>query len=152
MKFAGRIGVFGGREVDNDLYEETVKIGRRLAEENYLVFCGGAQGVMEAIAKGVSENGGTVIGILKGLDLKEGNGYLTIPFATNMGIGRNPLIAYNCDVGLAVGGKYGTLSEIAYMLQLDKPVIGYKSWIIKGMDQALSLDEIMDKIKKYMHE
>ena len=106
---------------------------------------------MEAIGKGVSENDGTVIGVLKGLDLKEGNGYLTIPFATNMGIGRNPLITYNCDVGLAIGGEYGTLSEIAYMLQLEKPVIGYKSWIIEGMDQALSVDEVLSKTKKYMH-
>ncbi len=151
MKFTGRVGVFGGREVEPDLYKETIEIGRRLAKANFLVFCGGTNGVMEAIAKGVSENDGTIIGILKGMNPEEGNEYLTIPIATNMGMGRNPLITYNCDIGLAIGGKNGTLSEIAYMLQLDKPIIGYKSWIIDGMDQALSIDDIFAKINSYSY-
>ncbi len=139
--FKGRIGVFGGRDVNDGLYEETIQIGAWLAKHNYLVFCGGAEGIMEAIAKGVSAHSGTIIGILKG-DWNEGNNYLTIPIATKLGIGRNPLITYNCEVGLAIGGKYGTLSEIAYMLQSDKPIIGYKSWVINGMLQATSLQQL----------
>ena len=60
MKFRGKVSVFGGREVLDEDYKDTVTIGKRLAEANYLVFCGGGVGVMEAIAKGVKEGGGTV--------------------------------------------------------------------------------------------
>lgn len=150
MKFTARIAVFGGRDISSDLHDETVDLGKLLARRNYLVFCGGGPGVMEAIAKGVSEESGTVVGILKDENIDNGNGFLTIPIATSLGIGRNSLIAYNCDVALAIGGHYGTLSEIAYALQLNKPVIGYKSWVIPGMDQAQSLDEILEKIGGYL--
>ena len=67
IKFSGRISVFGGREVSDEDYDATVEIGKKLAEENYLVFCGGGNGVMEAISKGVKKGGGVCIGILKGI-------------------------------------------------------------------------------------
>ena len=104
MKFKGRISVFGGRDITPEVYENSVEIGRLLAREGYLVFCGGGQGVMEAISKGVSEAGGTVIGILKGKELEEGNDYLTIPIATGMDIARNAVLAYNCDAAVAISG------------------------------------------------
>ena len=62
MKFSGRIAVFGGREITESIYNDTVEIGRKMAKENWLVFCGGGEGVMEAIAKGVSMENGTCIG------------------------------------------------------------------------------------------
>ena len=125
MGFKARISVFGGREISKDIYINTLEIGRKLAEENFLVFCGGGDVVMEAISKGVQEKNGTVIGILKGRELDEGNDYLTFPIATGIDIARNAILAYNCDVAVAISGKYGTMSEIAYGLQLGKPVIGY---------------------------
>ena len=70
MKFDGRIAVFGGRFIAEEIYNDTVEIGKRMAEKNWLVFCGGGEGVMEAIAKGVSLGGGTCIGILKDKDFK----------------------------------------------------------------------------------
>ena len=54
MKFDGRIAVFGGRFISEEIYKDTLEIGKRMAEKNWLVFCGGGEGVMEAIAKGVS--------------------------------------------------------------------------------------------------
>ncbi|GIS72935.1 MAG: hypothetical protein CM1200mP10_25120 [Candidatus Neomarinimicrobiota bacterium] len=54
------------------------------------------------------------MGILKGLVLDEMNDFIKVPVATNMGISRNALLAYNCDVAVAISGKYGTLSEISY--------------------------------------
>ncbi len=151
MNFTSRIGVFGGREVDEALYKETIEIGQWLAKKNCLVFCGGAEGVMEAISRGINEENGTVIGILKGMDYRESNNYIGIPISTGMGIGRNPLITYNCDLGIAIGGKYGTLSEIAYMMQLNKPVIGYKSWLINGMDQAITVKDLLSKLESHIH-
>lgn len=143
-----RISVFGGRDITPDVYEDTLEIGRRLAEEGYLVFCGGGAGVMEAIAKGVHDEGGIVVGVLKGQDLEEGNKYLTVPIATGIGIARNAILAYNCDAAIAISGQYGTLSEIAYAFQLKKPVIGYKTWDIDSVVCADSPSDVVIKLKK----
>jgi hypothetical protein len=143
-----RISVFGGRDITPDVYEDTLEIGRRLAEEGYLVFCGGGAGVMEAIAKGVHDEGGIVVGVLKGQVLEEGNKYLTVPIATGIGIARNAILAYNCDAAIAISGQYGTLSEIAYAFQLKKPVIGYKTWDIDSVVRADSPSDVVIKLKK----
>ena len=148
MKFKGRISVFGGRDITPKVYENSVEIGRLLGREGYLVFCGGGQGVMEAISKGVSEAGGTVIGVLKGKELEEGNDYLTIPIATGMDIARNAVLAYNCDAAVAISGKYGTMSEIAYAFQLNKPVVGYETWDINHVVHAESPEDVITKLKK----
>ena len=137
MDYKAKIAVFGGRTVGKDLYADAVEIGRLMAEENWLVFCGGGTGVMEAVARGVKEGGGICIGILKGTNLKEGIPYLTLPIKTGLGVARNALLAYNCDAAVAIDGQYGTLSEIAYALQLNKPVIGYKSWSIPKLESEI---------------
>ena len=146
-----RISVFGGRDITPDIYENTLVIGRRLADEGYLVFCGGGVGVMEAIAKGVHDEGGIVVGVLKGQDLEEGNKYLTVPIATGIGIARNAILAYNCDAAIAISGQYGTLSEIAYAFQLKKPVIGYKTWDIDPVIQANTPEEVVSKLNKELN-
>ena len=146
-----RISVFGGRDITPDVYEDTLEIGRRLADEGYLIFCGGGAGVMEAIAKGVHDEGGIVVGVLKGQDLEEGNQYLTVPIATGIGIARNAILAYNCDVAIAISGQYGTLSEIAYAFQLKKPVIGYKTWDIDPVIQANTPEEVVSKLNKELN-
>ena len=143
-----RISVLGGRDITPEVYEDTLEIGRRLADEGYLVFCGGGAGVMEAIAKGVHDEGGIVVGVLKGQDLEEGNKYLTVPIATGIGIARNAILAYNCDAAIAISGQYGTLSEIAYAFQMKKPVIGYKTWDIDSVVCADSPSDVVIKLKK----
>lgn len=148
MEYKARIAVFGGRDISDEIYKDTVKIGKLLAEENFLVFCGGGAGVMEAISKGVSIGDGTSVGILKSDDLSEGNEYLTIPVLTNMGITRNALLALNCDIAIAISGSYGTLSEIAYALQLKVPIIGYKTWDIPGVITVKDVDSILTEVKK----
>ena len=150
MGYKSRISVFGGREITDDVYKDTVKIGRKLAIDSYLVFCGGGKGVMEAIAKGVNEKNGTVIGILKGKEIKEGNKFLTIPIATGIDIGRNAILAYNCDAAIAISGKYGTMSEIAYAFQLSKPVIGFKTWDIDKIDHANTPEDVLIKLKGHL--
>ena len=65
-----------------------------------------------------------------------------------MDIARNAVLAYNCDVAIAISGEYGTMSEIAYAFQLDKPVIGYKTWDINPVIQAESPEDVISKLKK----
>ena len=139
-----RIAVLGGRKISDNIYQKAYKLGCLLAKEGYLVYCGGGKGVMEAISKGVSESGGTCVGILKGLTLDGMNDFIKVPIATNMGISRNALLAYNCDVAVAISGKYGTLSEISYALQLEKPIIGLHSW---NMNELRNVDDPFEVIK-----
>ena len=148
MKFNGRIAVFGGRFMTEEIYNDTVEIGKRMAEKNWLVFCGGGEGVMEAIAKGVSLGGGTCIGILKDKDFKTGNEYLSIPISTGLDITRNALISYNCDLGVAISGAYGTLSEIAFTLAQEKQLIAYNSWDIPKSIQVKTIDSLIEEVDK----
>ena len=147
MDYKAKIAVFGGRTVGKELYADAVEIGRLMAEENWLVFCGGGTGVMEAVARGVKEGGGICIGLLKGTNLKEGNPYLTLPIKTGLGVARNALLAYNCDAAVAIDGQYGTLSEIAYAMQLNKPVIGYKSWSIPKLESEKTPSLVIKRLK-----
>ncbi len=143
-----RISVFGGRDITESIFDDAYELGKLLAKENYLVYCGGGNGVMEAVSKGVDECGGTIVGILKGDSLEEMNEYISIPMATNMGITRNALLAYNCDAAVAVSGHYGTLSEIAYAKQLEKPIIGLHSWDIDGLVNVKSPYDVIKFIKE----
>ena len=152
MSYKARIAVFGGRDITEDTYNDAVQIGKLLAEQNFLVFCGGGEGVMEAICKGVSIGNGTSIGILKGDNLTEGNEYLTIPILTNIGITRNAFLPLNCDVAIAIAGKHGTLSEIAYALQLKKPIIGYKTWDIPGVNHANTISDVLSAIQNIVNK
>ena len=73
-----RVSVFGGRDIQSEIYQDTIEIGERLADEGFIIFCGGGKGVMEAIAKGVHNKKGICIGILKGDSLSEMNNYINL--------------------------------------------------------------------------
>ena len=146
MEYIAKISVFGGRKISKKIYYNAYNLGKLLNKNNYLVYCGGGEGVMEAIAKGVKEGGGQCVGILKGISTDEMNSYIDIPVATNMGITRNALLAYSCDAAVAISGQYGTLSEIAYALQLEKTVIGLGTWEIDGVINASNEEEIIKKL------
>ena len=104
------------------------ELGGRLAAAGAMVVCGGSTGVMEAVARGCEAGGGTCIGILPGSDRREGNPHLTFSLPTGMGELRNALIARVADVVVAVGGEFGTLSEIAFALKIGRPVVGLATW------------------------
>jgi uncharacterized protein (TIGR00725 family) len=107
---------------------------------------------MEAIAKGVSIRNGVCIGILKDKDFKSGNDFLSIPISTGLDITRNALISYNCDVGVAISGAYGTLSEIAFTLAQDKPLIAYNSWDIPKSINTNSVDSLITEVKNCLNQ
>lgn len=97
-------------------------VGREIACRGAILVCGGLGGVMEAAAKGASEAGGDVLGILPGQDKELANPYVSIAVPTNMGHARNVIIAHTADALIAIEGEYGTLSEAAIACKLCKPV------------------------------
>ena len=122
------IAVIGGSNCSEEDYAHAETVGRLIAENGGAVVCGGGGGVMEAACKGAKNAGGVAIGILPGSDIREANPYVTTPIATGMGVGRNIIIIRSAQAVIAVDGKYGTLSEIAFALQFGKPVFALNSW------------------------
>ncbi|WP_366816692.1 TIGR00725 family protein [Bosea sp. (in: a-proteobacteria)] len=98
------------------------QMGALLAGHGVTVLCGGRSGVMEAVCRGVDEAGGLSIGLLPDEEPEAANPYVTVPLATGIGVARNALIARAALCLVAVGGGYGTLSEIAFALQFKRPV------------------------------
>ncbi len=135
------VAVIGGRVVEPGLLAEAERAGGLLAAAGALVITGGLGGVMEAASKGALEAGGQTIGILPGEDTSEANPHVSVPVATGLGIARNVIIAQTADALIAVGGQYGTLSEIAHALQLGKPVVGIGTWDIEGVQVTRNADE-----------
>lgn len=130
------IGVIGAGQCSSEHYETAFTAGRLIAESGAVVVCGGLGGVMEAVSKGADMAGGTVIGILPGIDRKDANPHLTISIPTGSGDMRNALVVRSSDGILAIGGKYGTLSEISYSLIWHKPVACLNSWDLTEPDGA----------------
>lgn len=144
------IAVIGGRRTEKSLLREAEEVGRLIARKGACLVCGGLTGVMEAASRGAKSEGGITVGILPQNDSKQANPYIDIPLATGLGIGRNVIIARTADALIAVGGEYGTLSEIAFALQMGKPVVGVKTWNIKGVISAQNALEAVDRIFKML--
>lgn len=104
------------------------RVGRALAERGAVLVCGGLGGAMEAACRGAKGAGGTTVGILPGPDRRDANRYVDVAVATGLAEGRNALVVRSADVVIAVGGAYGTLSEIALALRAQTPVIGVHTW------------------------
>jgi len=122
------VGVIGGSQADAALLADAETIGRSLAAVGFGIVCGGRGGVMEAVCRGAKSASGLTVGILPGSDRSEANRFVDVPIPTGMGFARNAIVAMSGDVTVAVGGMFGTLSEIAYSLIYEKYVIAYKSW------------------------
>jgi len=130
------VGVIGAGMADAKTLQTAEETGRLIAGRGWLLVCGGLGGVMEAAARGARSAGGTTVGILPQADRNAANPYIDIPIATGFGEGRNVFIVRSADLLIAVGGEYGTLSEIAFALKSGKPVIGITSWEIPGVRKA----------------
>lgn len=130
MKRKKIIGLIGGGVCTPEIEEAAEKVGRGIAERDGILICGGLGGVMEAGCRGAKKAGGMTIGILPGMNQKDANKYVDIPIPTGVGYARNIIIVNTSDSVIAVNGKFGTLSEIAFCLQFGVPVIGLFSWEI----------------------
>ncbi len=124
------VSVIGGSDCSEEDTRHAEEVGRELARRGATLICGGLEGVMEASCRGAVSQGGTTVGILPWNDRHEANVYVNIPIVTGMGYARNAIVAKSAQAVIAIGGSYGTLSEIAYALQNDIPVIGLDTWSI----------------------
>lgn len=122
------ISVIGAGRASEDEAAAAEEIGRLLAEAGAILLCGGLGGVMHAAARGCEAAGGTSVGLLPGDDRTPGSPHLTVRIATGLGEARNAIVARAADAVIAVGGEFGTLSEIAFALKMGKPVVGLGTW------------------------
>ena len=129
---AVQISVIGGATADGDALERAEAVGRGIAEAGAVLVCGGRGGVMEAASRGAREAGGVVIGVLPGLDPDDGNEHLTHGIATGVGHARNLAVVASGDAVIAIGGEWGTLSEIALARRLERPVVGIETWPLRN--------------------
>lgn len=117
------VGLIGASKASAAALELAREVGERLGRAGAVLVCGGLDGVMLAAARGCSEAGGEVLGILPGASTHDANPFVTIAVATNMGHARNVVIAHTAEVLIAVDGEYGTMSEAAIALKLGKRVL-----------------------------
>ncbi len=111
------------------------EVGRLLARRGAVVICGGGGGVMAAAAAGARSEGGTVVGVLPGADRAGASPDLSVALVTNMGQARNAVIVWSADAVIAVGGSWGTLSEIAMAVRRGGvPVVTLGGWRIVNAD------------------
>lgn len=136
------VGASNATEVD---LADAESVGRALAQRGAIVVCGGRGGVMAAASRGAATAGGTVIGILPGLDRADANEWVTVAIPTGLGELRNGLIVRAAEVIIAVGGAYGTLSEVALGLQAGLSVFGLHTWQIDGIEPVGSPAEAVDR-------
>ncbi|MFC2019902.1 TIGR00725 family protein [Chloroflexota bacterium] len=124
------IAVIGGSQPSAKEARLAEEVGRQLARRGAVLVCGGLGGVMEAACKGASAEGGLTIGILPGDNRRAANPYVQLPIITGIGYARNVAVVKSARAVIAVGGSYGTLSEISHALQSGIPVIGLATWSI----------------------
>lgn len=128
------------------------EVGRALARAGAVLLTGGLGGAMEAACRGAAQAGGLTVGLLPGADRAAANPHVAIAIATGLGELRNGLLVRAADVLIAVGGGYGTLSEIALALRVGVPAIGLHSWEISGLEQASSpADAVARALRRLGH-
>src|SRR5207244_8678597 len=118
------VSVIGPGAAGEELLAAAEAVGRELARRGAAVVCGGLGGAMEAACRGARAEGGTTIGILPGTDRAAANPWVSVAIPTGMGELRNGLVVRAGDAVIAVGGEFGTLSEIGFALKLGRPVVG----------------------------
>ena len=146
------VGVIGGSKCSKKSYAIAQELGRRIAQERWILICGGAGGVMEAACRGAKEAGGTTVGILPGLDDKEANRYLDVRICTGLGYARNILVVRASQALIAVDGQYGTLSEIAFAFNDERPVVGIHTWDIKGVKKVESPGQAIEYVRRILKQ
>jgi hypothetical protein len=143
------IGVIGTNSPDSEQYRIANELGKTLASLGLTVLCGGRAGIMEAVCRGVHDKGGTSIGLLPENNLSNANKFVTIPLATGIGFARNSIIALASLCLVAIGGGYGTLSEIASGMQFGKNVLIINCTLkVEKTITCNNVQEIIDNIYK----
>lgn len=125
----------GGAEEGSEPWRLAEEVGRRLAEAGVVLVCGGGGGVMEAASRAATEANGTVIGIVPGESPADANQHCTHVVATGIGHARNLAVVSSGEAVIAIGGEWGTLSEIGFARVIGHRVIALRSWDLDGREQ-----------------
>lgn len=145
------VGVVGAGVASPEEERIAHAVGGSLARAGYAVVCGGLGGVMEAACRGAKEAGGTTIGVLPGDDRAEANRWVDVVIPSGLGEARNAIVVRTAEAIIAIGGEFGTLSEIALALKLGRPVVGLATWRIEregmGMDPILRAADPDDAVR-----
>jgi uncharacterized protein (TIGR00725 family) len=134
--------------------------GAAIAEAGAVLVCGGLGGVMEAACRGARSRGGMTVGLLPGLDREDANGWVVVAIPTGLGEARNALVVRAADAVVAIGGAWGTLSEIALALKAGRPVVGLATWelmragepvegVIRAEDAARAVEEALARVNRH---
>lgn len=143
------VAVIGTRTPKPAQSEAAETVGGLLASHGITVLTGGRSGVMEDVCRGVAAAGGLSIGLLPDTEPDAANPYVTVPIATGIGVARNALIARAACCIIAVGGGYGTLSEIAFALQFGRPVFSLEgSPAVDGVNKCTHPDEALERVAR----
>jgi uncharacterized protein (TIGR00725 family) len=145
------VGVAATSQPDALVAELARDLGRLLAESGAVVVCGGGYGAMAAVCSGARAAGGVTIGLLPGTDRTAGNPDLSVAIPTGLGEGRNVLLVRASEVLIAVGGGFGTLSEIALALRTDVPVVGLRTWSLALDDRPVAAFPSFEDPSKAVH-
>ncbi len=148
MKIVSVIGSSAAQE-NSEEYQFAYKLGKELSKNGFSIVCGGRTGIMEAVCKGAKEENGLTIGVMPSYSGEEANPYVDIKINTGMNWNRNPIVVATGQIVVAIGGNYGTLSEIAYSKILGKRVLGFKTHKVEGVEHFNSVEEIISEILKF---
>jgi len=146
------VGVIGASECDVTLAQRAYEIGQGIGRLGAILVCGGLGGVMAAACQGAKQEGGLTVGILPGTQRGEANRFIDIEIVTGLLEARNLIIIRTADIVVAIGGSYGTLSEIGFALRMNKPVVGFETWDIPGVVKASTVQETLELIAKNLSE
>jgi len=154
------IAVVGPGRAEAREAEWAEEAGAAVADAGAVLVCGGLGGVMEAACRGARSRGGTTVGLLPGSDREDANGWVLLAIPTGLGEARNVLIVRAADAVIAIGGAWGTLSEIALALKAGKPVIGLETWeigragepvegVIRADDAASAVEMALVRVNRH---
>ena len=147
--FKAVVSVIGASEINKEIEEKTIEIGRLLAINNYAIACGGLTGVMEAICKGAKEEGGFTIGIIPYTEKSMANKYVDVVIPCPFSQARNIVVVLAGDICLAISGKAGTLSEICFAWIYNKPIIALSS--VEGWSSNIANQRLDDRRNDMIH-
>ncbi len=148
-EFKGIISVIGASEINKDIEQKAFDVGKLLAKNNYAISCGGLSGVMEAACRGAKEEKGLTIGIIPYKEKSAANKYVDIAIPVPFSQARNIIVVLSGDACVAIGGKAGTLTEIALAWIYGKPIVALSS--VEGWSSKLANLKIDDRRSDVIH-
>lgn len=145
------VGVIGPKDATTEQLAVAESLGAELSRHGLQLLCGGKNGVMEAACKGSLEAGGLPIGLLPDDEWHVANPYVAVPIATGIGPARNAIIARGSRALVAVGGGYGTLSEMAFGLHFGRPVFSIAGApFVEGAIACTSVEDVMERLSLHV--